>query len=252
MVSMYLDQQIIVSHEDDDAIIAAVRSLRAAGATFPYSPAHVEEIARAHQLERGLPLDGKMANLAQVSGGIAMMPTSDGPAEIRSEDPRLCLERVLRDRGRELTEDVVELERARYEAGDMSRPAGEWAAARRSVQKCTPDTVFSNAHVMAWIDNLARNLHFRRRTASFAERRDTIATLFDVLNMHGFQAEPRPHRTENRVHDVTHAIYATYADVFVSNDRKLRNTAKAVYLWCGLETEVIDRPEFLRRGDAAR
>ena len=47
------------------------------------------------------------------------------------------------------------------------------------------------------------------------------------------------------LHDTTHAIYASYCDVFVTNDKKLRNKTTAAYTWLGINTLILSPPEFI-------
>jgi|AutmiccommunBRH5_1029478.scaffolds.fasta_scaffold03409_9 hypothetical protein len=48
MQTVYLDQQIVISSFDDGEVAAAIEAGKRKGIIFPYSPAHVEEIAEAH------------------------------------------------------------------------------------------------------------------------------------------------------------------------------------------------------------
>lgn len=48
-------------------------------------------------------------------------------------------------------------------------------------------------------------------------------------------------------HDVTHVMYASMVDVFVSNDKSLRCRAKAVYNRLGIKTEVMCMNDFVNR-----
>jgi hypothetical protein len=57
-----------------------------------------------------------------------------------------------------------------------------------------------------------------------------------------------PDKSEKYVaslHDTSHAIYAAYSDVFVTNDANFARKVKAVYQWLGVETKVMSRQEFL-------
>lgn len=57
-----------------------------------------------------------------------------------------------------------------------------------------------------------------------------------------------PDRSDNYIaslHDTSHAIYAAYTDIFVTNDHKLARKIKAVYEWLGVKTKVMTRDEFV-------
>jgi hypothetical protein len=250
MSVVYLDRQIVIDHAFDKSIIDAVGAFRSRGAIFPYSPAHVEEIAKAHHVGGGAPLEEQIAHLKELSGGLALMPDAEGPAKLQDEDIMACLRRVKDHGGRELTEAVVELERERMQSYKGPRSTEVTLAIRREVQKCRYDNVFSQQNISRRLNQIAVEYGFRIRTASFGEREATLAILFDLLNRFGFKAELSGKRVENRIHDVSHAIYASYADLFVTNDDKLRDSAKAVFNLCQFDVVVLDRAEFIACANA--
>lgn len=244
MTVVYLDRQIVIDHLVRSEIIAAVESWRSRGAVFPYSPAHIEEIAKAHRVGRGAPMQEQISHVEELSGGLALMPAVDGPAELRQEDIRDCLARVMDDGGSELTQVAVDWERRRIGSYTDSDSDKFMSKTRRAVQKLGHDRVFSEPHVLQHLGRLAGESGFQIRTATFLERQDTMSTLFDVLNVFGFAPEHADRHIENRVHDVSHAIYASYADVFVTNDKKLNRSSKAVYGHCRIDVKVLDRHQF--------
>lgn len=245
MTVIYIDRQILISHESDQQIINSIAALRAKGATFPYSPAHIEEIAKAHFVGGGPPLERQIAALQELSGGQALMPHAEGPAELRHEDILACLKRVMEYGGRELTNLAVDHERGRIQsyAGPEAKVIAP--AIRRKVQKRRYDEVFTEPVIRDHMECMARSVGFRIRKSTFVEREATLAVLFDALNMFGFRPDHSDKRVENRVHDVSHAIYASYADIFVTDDDKLRDSTKAVYMLCGFDVKILDRDEFL-------
>lgn len=245
MPVIYIDRQIVISHESDKQIIDAVAAFRSKGATFPYSPAHIEEIAKAHFVGGGPPLKQQIAALDELSEGQALMPRADGPAELRHENILACLERVMDHRGRELTEMAVDHERDRIQSYAGLKANVIAFSIRKRVQKCSFDNVFSDPAIIDHMGYMARVKGFRIRSSTFIEREATFSILFDALNIFGFRPGHSDKRVENRVHDVSHAIYASYADLFVTDDDKLRNSTKAVYKLCGFDLPILDRGEFI-------
>lgn len=72
-----------------------------------------------------------------------------------------------------------------------------------------------------------------------------INVLFNILEVAGYRAEShKPQRIRSRMHDVSHAIYATKSDVFVIEDKKFREKCKAVYNILGVNTKVVSYEEF--------
>ena len=245
MPVIYIDRQILISHESDEQIIDAVSAFRSKGAIFPYSPAHIEEIAKAHFVGGGPPLKQQIAALDTLSEGQALMPHAEGPAELRHENILACLERVMDHGGRELTEMAVDHERDRIQSYAGPKASVIAPAIRKRVQKCSIENVFSDPFMLDQIDCIARYKGFRIRHSTFIEREATLSVLFDLLNISGFRPDHSDKRVENRVHDISHAIYASYADLFVTDDDKLRDSTKAVYRLCGFDLPILDRDEFI-------
>lgn len=149
MKVVYLDQQIVINHADQEEIIGAVESWRSRGAVFPYSPAHVEEIAKAHRVGRGAPIQEQISHLEELSGGLALMPAANGPAELRQEDIRNCLARVMDDGGSELTQLAIDWERRRirsYAEPESDRAIPRYGARFKGLgmMKSSPSSRFSS------------------------------------------------------------------------------------------------------------
>jgi len=249
MPTVYLDQQIVIESFEGGEIAAAVEAGKRKGFVFPYSPAHVEEIAAAHHRHNRADALPQIPALERLSDGWAIMARWPGPARLCREDIRACLSRVQDDGGRLLTEYAVRQEKARvlgfYENVSDTCRDEIW----EELQVTTPRDVFSSSHIYAFIDNLARNENFRIRLDSFKEREATFDCLYNVLNAFGFQKVHSEHRIEGRMHDVSHAIYAYYADMFVTNDGKLRKSSDAIYAYTGVKTQIVDRRGFLELSD---
>lgn len=49
------------------------------------------------------------------------------------------------------------------------------------------------------------------------------------------------------MHDVTHCIYATGCDQFVTHDKRLNDKVRAVYRYFGVPTRVLTLEEFVAR-----
>lgn len=245
MQTVYLDQQIVISSFDGGEVAAAIEAGKSKGIIFPYSPAHVEEIAAAHHRHKREDALAQIPALDRLSGGWAIMARRLGPAELIQESIYDCLARVQDNGARLLTEIVVEMEKARvagYHENVSDRDKNEvWA----SVQRCTPQNVFSNPNIHAYIDKIAREDGFRIRLETHQDRENTLENLFNILNYFGFQKVDTALRIEGRIHDVSHAIYGSYADVFVTNDKKLRKSSEAIYSYTGIDVRIVDLNGFL-------
>jgi hypothetical protein len=252
MKIVYLDTQIVIDHLDGLDAVETVAELRKRGLIFVYSPAHVEEIAKAHHAHQRGNLDVRVSHLAELTGEVAILPHETGPAVMRKEAIAKCLGRVQDGGGREMTEFAVAFERRRITSNKASFYKTLPDKNKKAINNCLPSEIFSNMDICKYLEFMARTHNFRIRKDNFPGRQDTFETLFDTLNIFGYRAEHNSNRVENRVHDVSHAIYASYADIFVTDDRKLSDSSKAVFHLLDIDVEVMDRAEFRKFGSETR
>jgi len=245
MRTVYLDQQIVIESFDGGEIAAAIEHGKSKGIIFPYSPAHIEEIAKAHHHHKREDALLQIPKLEELSGGWAIMARRRGPAQLCQEDIDACLARVQDDGGRLLTVEAVASETERVAAYFENVSDADRNKVWRSVEGCTSREIFSNPHIHKYIAILAREQHFRIRVETFKKREASFEHLFNILNAFGFQKEHAHKRIEHRVHDVSHAIYGSYADLFVTNDGSLRKSSEAIYSLTGMKSKIVDRKGFL-------
>ncbi|KAF0131822.1 MAG: hypothetical protein FD155_346 [Bacteroidetes bacterium] len=76
--------------------------------------------------------------------------------------------------------------------------------------------------------------------------RERISTLFNLLDFVGFWKDKKTERSNlARVYDSSHAFFASYCDIFISNDKRARNKTKVAYSLYNIRTEVLSYSEFL-------
>lgn len=78
--------------------------------------------------------------------------------------------------------------------------------------------------------------------------RPLYLTLFNLVDLCNYWRDARTDHSEiARLYDASHAYSAQICDVLVSNDKKMRQKAKAVYAFLGVTTEVVSGHEFLTK-----
>ncbi len=81
--------------------------------------------------------------------------------------------------------------------------------------------------------------------ATEANGRSTYSTLFNLLDAVCYWKD-MPNTQVARLHDSSHAYFSQICDYFVTNDKRLRYKAKAVYSYLGVKTTVISPNDFLK------
>lgn len=118
-----------------------------------------------------------------------------------------------------------------------------------------PNQIFYHSKVQSYLDYInihaidfliyrlpMENAYFYLSSHRKTER--LISTLFNVLESIGYRGE-KMKKTVSRLHDVSHAIYASKADIFVTADARFAAKCEAVYDYAGVPTKVISYEEFL-------
>lgn len=78
---------------------------------------------------------------------------------------------------------------------------------------------------------------------NFVEMEFTIEFLNNVLTACGYCKDKDERKTNSGIYDVEHAIYATYCDFFVTDDKRLAKRMNAIYYFLGLKTKCISFDE---------
>lgn len=73
--------------------------------------------------------------------------------------------------------------------------------------------------------------------------RTVFSSLFNLLDFVCYWHDKKNHAA--RLYDSSHAYFAQYCDVLVSNDKMMRIKAQAVYSYLGIKTQVCSVDDFL-------
>jgi hypothetical protein len=90
-------------------------------------------------------------------------------------------------------------------------------------------------------------INFERLGKFFPLHEMTIEKIFEFLETRRYFPDRcnKPKGFLSGLHDTTHAIYAAYCDIFVTNDKKLKNKAAAAYAWLDINTLILSPDELV-------
>lgn len=71
--------------------------------------------------------------------------------------------------------------------------------------------------------------------------------LHKVLSRCGFHRDKDVRKTISGIHDVSHSIYATYCNYFVSLDANFRKRVEAVYYYLGFDIDVLSFDDLMEK-----
>lgn len=83
---------------------------------------------------------------------------------------------------------------------------------------------------------------------SHHKKEGVITVILNLMEKAGYWQEDKNHVATliGRMHDVTHAIYATGAKHFVTNDFRFAKKVTATYLFLGIPTRVMSTKQFIK------
>jgi rRNA-processing protein FCF1 len=274
MEALYFDHNVIIDIQNKRkaTVVESIENIDNDNYQIFFSPAHVEEIAALamHHDEDKETIDDALELLAKITNSKALLPykkagiiqTKCIGVYISNEHPKETYKRVV-----DLYENNHIAENHQKEKianGDgFEKKTGVSSKKTNNIDIQREIDIFKPMLHQIIVDNyqrLAANEIFHEYLPSRAPRGHeikfehlgeyfplhemTIEKIFEFLELIRYFPD-KSTQFLSGLHDTTHAIYAAYCDVFVTNDKKLKNKAKATYDWLGVNTLILDPYELV-------
>lgn len=228
---------------------------------FLYSPAHMEEIYKVKSNKNSKfkdKMDVLMSNISEITCNSELAPSKKNII-LKRENPLDCYRRVESYDTTKIIEHIGNTSRIE----DCEKFNSLSKKDQKSISTIPFNEIWENEIIkseLAKLDNsierynfactlmnkkgLSKNFSFKKGNFnnlrnSFHDLEFTIQELFMVLNFCGYKGERKENTNTSRIHDVTHAIYATKSNYLISADSKFVDKCKAVYYYLRVPTEVI-------------
>ena len=231
---IYLDNNIIVSIEKNEIdFVPIIKDSR--NFSFVYSYAHIQELLEAKNNFDELKTV-RLKTIKEIMNNVQIYP--DGNVQV--ENPENIIQILM------MTSIIQEKLRnaANNFNPDRTKLISKLGIDEKRINNYKPEevidyinTAISNNLVIEFRDliDLAGNL-----------LRERICTLFNLLDFVGFWKDKKTERSNlARVYDSSHTFFASYCDIFISNDQRARNKAKVAYSLYNIRTEILSYDEFL-------
>lgn len=283
MKQVYLDMNVIVDcmkrgHEE---LSDAIHTAKDAGTIFPYSPAHMEEVANILRSKNAEGIAEEptaeairrtydsVEYISSLSDDWEYLPNDSGEIRLLKEHPQMCIYRVC-DR-LDLTEFAEENDREIQAFRDEKsfteyfgrkhspedRPLfdqiqNHYEIKKKELGNIPPSELFDQNNIKrAFDDRLKQRGNRLESFQKYPDIRDShsciqsaMTQLFNFMEEIGYYSEKRK-KYRSRMHDVTHSIYATKSDYFVIGDDRFRNKATAIYSFLEVPCTILSVDEFL-------
>lgn len=278
---IYLDFNVMIDifNEESKELEESLHKLQEKKYILVYSPAHMEELAisekRYSQNEERIQEDlEKISKLTQKN--ILLPHHGEAHYKIgvyhKYENPIICYKRVVTDfyninnRVEKVSEEFITNNKENNHYGNNPK----------EINNILPQDIISeildkkhfrdkglfirnyNNKIEIWkmessketgidikVNPLKKyNFSFNDFKKNYIQISTIIELLTNLLESSGYHAESIK-RSRSRLHDVTHIIYASYTDIFITNDKKLQKKAKAIYAYLKIPTSVMSSKDFL-------
>lgn len=251
---LYLDQNTLVDVIKDRCpyFASTVKSYCASHGQAVYSPPHIEEIANIYRsgatdVDCERHISEHLIGIRELTDCWELLPNEDinAPGRLIQEDPAACLKRVI---------DHYELT---YFAEGNEEVLRENVPAKQSIP--TPLDAFEEYNLR----EIWRRRMFNRGfdpdcypigsvlRSSFKVTEGMIDICFRSLHDAGYGLESK-RQTRSAIHDVSHAIYAIMADIFVTRDQRMIDKVRATYRFLNAECVVYSVDEFITFAEQLR
>lgn len=232
-MKVYLDNNILISIEDQEIGIDIFKNN-----TYVYSYAHIQEL-----LELKGNLDElkkiRLKTIIDLTNNTYIFPFNN-QIDIKIENPEKVILTLKMFSG------LIDITRKAVNNFNIDRAKliTELHIDEKQINNYTP------SEVIEYIDKVIRArliIGFDKLIdLSGNSLRERISTIFNLLDFIGFWKDKKTEKSNlARLYDSSHTYFASYCDIFVSNDKRARNKAKVAYLFNKINTKVLSLDEYL-------
>lgn len=272
MKTLYFDHNVIIDIEQKrkPAIVEQTEHLDRNKFQVLFSPAHIEEIAalKMHHGQDENKIKPFLDLLTTITNSNALLPFKKNNIPqvkmngiyISRENPRDTYDRVIACYSNNSIAENHQREKiARGESiekitGITSRETNS-IDIQKEIEKFKPQLhkiirenfLSSSSNLFEYLPKRAptcNEIKFSYLREYFPLHEMTIEKIFEFLEIRRFYPD-KSTQFLSGLHDTSHAIYAAYCDVFVTNDNKLKNKTKEAYKWLGINTLILTPDELV-------
>lgn len=255
---IYLDQNVMSEYLSggNTVLIDTVLKLKNSN-QFLYSPAHMEELAVPFMKESNKEMKQRVLEeidcISELTDNNEVFPGTTNPMCIKVENPLVCFNRVVDFYP--LNSILEQQENEQLEQYKSTDPTGKTA---QKMSNQNSSILLQEQHSSALnlrfhLDILAgmsakqvglRDFKYPEILKSHATFERCIEITFCYLESIRYRPEAVK-KSRSRMHDVSHAIYGSIADILVTDDDRFSKKLQAVYKYWGIETEILSTDDFV-------
>lgn len=244
---VYLDSNVIMDIENDSTfnklLLRNIKNNQ--DYDYYYSPSHLEDIAK----RRGSK-DSLFEIIEKITNNIFIHRKNDS-VNFVYESPRSSYKRVNNSNSLEISKLVenyhIELIK------NINLFCKDYDTDAHKININNKDLIGKDANLLdtalelisaGFMLNDIKNIDIK--SIKYIELNNIIYKLFMALDVLYYRHEPIDNKKKLRssVHDVEHIIYASYGDIFVTNDKRLYHRSKVVFYYINPNIKIFNATEF--------
>ena len=243
---IYLDYNVFINCMKTNSIFEKITSLNK-DFDFYYAPPYLEEVANIPTGKKE-EINNHLNAIDQIFQKRIFRPVEDGDIVPYNESARTVYNRVIKLFDLTIWAEHLEKGNLSY----ISSFRSNHNIQTKIVSNVPYNEILSSLNVKQYIDARFDKEFFMdplKNKQYLNNHRDTeslVNLLFNTLERIGYKPEKSgTNKSRSRMHDVSHAIYATKADYFIVDDKKFREKCKAVYHALGVPTKVYSYNDWI-------
>lgn len=234
---IYLDNNILVSIEDNQIELSIFRKESSENIDYVYSYTHISELLEANE-DSGELIKKRINTISFITNNCYSIPNGD-IIEFVTEEPQSVVEFIKKN-----PEIFVKLRNSAKEISpDRERLIKFLNIDKKRINNYSTSEVVNhlNSVLKSKIPiNLAEMIQISGSTLH-----GRIYSAFNYLDFLGYWPDKKNSKSNvARYYDASHVFFASGCDYFVSNDLRARNKAKVVYDLFNIETKVCSFEEY--------
>ncbi len=234
----YLDNNILVSIEDNELKYEDIKDVYGERVSFVYSYTHIQELLEAKKNFDELKVN-RLKTIKDVMNNKYIYPNGNQIC-IKTENPESVILTIQKN--------LLVFEMLRKAVNSFNIDRAKFIRIlnidEKRINNYKPIEVIEYIN-KATSDNL--KIEFVKLIDfSGMSSRERINTLFNFLDFVGFWKDKKTEKSNlARMYDASHTFFASSCNMFISNDQRARYKAKVAYSLFNIDTIVLSFKEFL-------
>jgi len=244
---IYLDMNVFSEYAHSDRPLNKftknlIKKFKESNYRLLYSPAHIEESAVIFRKENDVNkaknfIENILYNITEITNNYECLPT-EKDIVIKKENPEECYGRVMEKYILTIIAENIEYFSVKHKRDCVDCILTNYNIDRVYIGNIRPENLFNDKKIQKIFSDYNLKLEKWKVIKNNHKKTEiTISILYDFLETIGYKSSGEKYY-RSMMHDVTHSIYATKSDIFITNDKKFKTRVEAIYAYLEIPTRI--------------